>query len=95
MFEEQEIYILLEALECWEKDAFQSHFMTSLLMGGLISEKDKRDDFLSERHQEFESQKDQRKAAKERSIIIKAKLIQLRDKEIAQSAAKFMGIVNS
>ena len=86
----EELDILIDAMTAWEsRDSFGQ------LMGGLMGAMLAKDDEQrEERHAQFEKtmeeKADQQRREKETSIIIKAKLIQMKDKLIAKNAAEFM-----
>ena len=82
MFDTREINDLMDAVECWEKDDGGELFVT--LVGGMMTPPDQREEFMEERKKESEEKAAEKKARKERAILLKAKLISMRDVAEAQ-----------
>lgn len=76
MLTSDEINLLIEALETWESEGGIEAALIATLMTRDKPEREA-EAFIEERHREF---KGQQRLKKERSIMLKAKLLQLRDK---------------
>jgi len=87
MFTEDEINVLLEAVEAWEKEDAASGLMSMMLGAMLIKDEAERDAMMEESKAATEAKTN---AKKERAILLKAKLIQMRNANIAREAAAFL-----
>ena len=77
MFNLEEIKDLMSALDSWESD--DGGELLSTLMGGMLTPKEKQEEYLEERKIKAEETTQAKEARKERSILLKAKLISMRD----------------
>ena len=82
MFNLEEIKDLMSALDSWEKD--DGGEMMTTLMGGMITPPEGREAFLEEREAKSKDAAQERGERNERSILLKAKLISMRDKAEAK-----------
>ena len=78
MLTEQEIDILIEALDAWEGRDFTTA-VADTIFTSLLPEGEVRDNFVEEREARKEERDLKRKSDAEKSILIKAKLIQMKD----------------
>lgn len=80
MFNSNEIDILMEALDAWESKDSMSDLLVTMLGAGMAKDEASRDSYLEERQIEMEKRKLEQRTRKEQAILIKAKLIQMRDR---------------
>ena len=78
MFNIEEIKDLMSALDSWEND--DGGELLSTLLGGLLTPKEDQEEYLKERQVKSEEAVQSKSDRKERSILLKAKLISMRDK---------------
>ena len=83
MFTVEEIKDLMDALNSWEKDD-EGSLLTTLMGGMLHQNEEARKDFLDEQEVKMKEEAQERENRKERSILLKAKLISMRDKAEAK-----------
>jgi len=85
-----ELNILIDAMTAWEsRDSFSQ--MTGALMGAMLAQDDEqREANKAKFEQDMEEKAEQQRREKETSIMIKAKLIGMKDKATAKAAADFM-----
>lgn len=87
MFNASEIELLFEALDALEGKG-GSEMLVSMLMTAGLTKGDQRDEEMNKLKEEHEQKEADRRLLKERIILIKAKLIQMRDKSEAQKIAE-------
>lgn len=87
MLNNDDIQMLMEALDALEKQAGKDGFMGAML--GLMLSKDKEE---ANRHAEQEMKEAEEKTAaiKDRIILLKAKLIMMKDRNTVNEAADFL-----
>lgn len=76
----QDIDVLIESLDCWEQKDFSGDLMSAIL-GGMIPMRDPemKAKYEADRAAEKVKGERDRKNRKERSIMLKAKLLSIRD----------------
>ncbi len=79
----QEINVLAEAMEIWEKDSTTNAMMTGL-MGAMLCPKDQHEKYKSELELDMEKAKVEALSRKNRSILIRAKLLQALNRDSEQ-----------
>ena len=83
MFNVEEIKDLMSAIDSWEKD--DGGELITTMIGGMLTPAEDRDNFLEERKLKSEEAAKEREGRKERAILLKARLITMRDKaEVAE-----------
>ena len=89
MFNLDEIKDLMSALDSWESD--DGGELLSTLMGGILTPAENRDEYLEERKALLEEKAQEKEARKEKSVLLKAKLISMRDKVEAKEFGESIG----
>ena len=83
MFNVEEIKDLMSALDSWESD--DGGELITTMIGGILTPQEDREEYMEERQAKSEEAAQERLDRKERSILLKAKLISMRDKaEVAE-----------
>ena len=82
MFNVEEIKDLMSAIDSWEKD--DGGELITTMIGGMLTPAEDRDSFLEERKAKSEEAAKEREGRKERAILLKARLIAMRDKAEAK-----------
>lgn len=83
MFDSSEIDLLIEGLDSLgAKESLGD--LIGLTLGAMVAEGENREKYIEKQRIEREEREEQNKARDERVIIIKAKLIKLRDKALVQ-----------
>lgn len=73
-----EFEMLQESLDAYEKEESRSDILNSMITSLFAPDKETRDKILKEKEIEFEKDKEKRQLLKERIILLKAKLIQIK-----------------
>lgn len=79
MLTRQEIDVLIEALDSWECKDFAGEMVAMIFGSAIPKGSEARKEYEGVARGEMEKRKAEAKIRKERSILLKAKLIQLRD----------------
>ena len=85
MFTDEEIEIILDALDAWENQPSSSGMLMSLLGSALIKDEEKAVQFF-EKSAEESSRKS--KSRRDRVILIKAKIVQMKNEAVVQDMFK-------
>ena len=86
----KDIKILLEALDTWESKEASTHLM-SLLMGGMLSrDSESAEKLLNKTNEDYNQKEKERELKKETAILLKAKLISMKDKIESQEALTYL-----
>lgn len=80
MLTEEDIDLLLDAIDHWENADANSYLVTSLLGITLSRSEEQARDMLSKREDEYALTENERHMKKEQAIVLRAKLLRLRDK---------------
>jgi hypothetical protein len=85
MLTSQDIEMLFEALDAWETEATSNSMLGSLFAMALSKDDGKvmAEDILTEG-------RDKTRTRKEQSILLKAKLLQMRDEAVAQDVSDYL-----
>lgn len=75
----QDVNTLIEALDAWEQSGFAGQLMGDMFAGMLCKDESAMEKMKAERERSNAEYERKVRAKKERSIILKAKLLQLRD----------------
>lgn len=86
----EELDILIEAMDAWESRDSSSELMKSLMTAMIVKDEEQRAKMLQEQEEEQEQAALEKRKEKEISILIKAKLIGMKDKATVKAAADFM-----
>ena len=86
----KEIDILIDALDAWESRNVAENLFADLLTHIVIPEGQERDDAKRKLRDDREKEELQKKNEKEKSILIKAKLIQMKDKIVSIEASNYL-----
>ena len=84
MFSQDEIQLICKALDALESKKSSDELFTTLMGGILISDENKRDKLFEESRERMENPGQEQDILKERIILLKAKLIQMKDKAVAE-----------
>lgn len=86
---EQDLDILIEAVEAWENKDLAGDMMFDLITSSLTDRKDPaaKAQLEEERNERIRTKEQQRRRRKEQSILLRAKLIQMLDAQRANSFA--------
>lgn len=80
MLTEEDIDLLLDAIYHWENADADSYLLTSLLGITLSRSEEQARDVLANREKEYALAENERRMKREQAIVLKAKLLRLRDK---------------
>ena len=80
MFNEEEIGVLFKALDALERAQVQDHMMGVVMGAMLIRDEEERDEFMEKKEAELAAEQKAAQVQTERIILLKAKLISMRDK---------------
>ena len=94
MFETHEIEMLMEALDALEKEESSSLALSGLI-GLVLARPGERDVVMEENKREMEEAKHKGVILRDRITLLKAKLIQLRDKALVEDIANSMDLYQS
>jgi hypothetical protein len=83
MFNEQEIQMLMDGLDALIENEKNKHSMTSLI-GSIMLKPEDRDEFAAEQEAKQLARQAEERALAERIILLKAQLIHLKDKSVAE-----------
>ncbi len=84
MFSQDEVQLISDALDALETKQSSSELMTLMMGGLLIRDDDTRQEFIDESKSRMENPGQDQEVLKERIILLKAKLIQMKDKAVAE-----------
>ncbi len=87
MFTNDEIDLINDALDALTSKAGMDHFTFSMLGVMLSPDKESREETIEKENTEYEAKEQERKMLEERITLLRAKLIQVRDKAIAEEFA--------
>lgn len=80
MFTDDEIQVLMDALDAWEEKEATDEMLATMLTFAMATDAADAANIMRERKAKKAPVQDSRRLRKERSVLLKAKLIQLRDK---------------
>ena len=86
----REIDILIEAMGAWESREAAGDLMRGLVIGMISKDDEDRKKLFHEQEEEKNQRELEKQKEREISILIKAKLIRLKDTITAKEAADFM-----
>ena len=81
MFTNDEIDLISESLDALKSKAGMDHIMVGMF-SAVLAPKDASKEILDEQKAEFDAKEDERRLLEDRIIMLRAKLIQLRDKNL-------------
>ena len=84
----QDYEVLIEALSAWEGRHCMADSMLMMMKSGFCKTKEEAKESVATSQQEIEQKERERRPEKERSILLKAKLITLRDSLAADELLK-------
>lgn len=82
----EDIDVLIEAVEKWETADASDDLMFGMMGIMLAGSKENADKILKEQEVDRANSKEKRQVKKERAVLLKAKLIQMKDAMIIKSA---------
>lgn len=83
-----EIDILLEAMEKWETYDAMSDLTTTIFGAAFTRDAEQAKEFINKHEAERARKEGDKKAKRERSILIKAKLISMKDRALVDDVSK-------
>ena len=86
----EELDILIEAMSAWEHRDSGGDLMKSLLTTMIAKDDEQRERMLQDQEEERNQKELEKQKEKETSILIKTKLIHMKDTATAKAAADFL-----
>ena len=89
MLNNNDIDILLKALDAYKSQASSSGLM-SVMLSAMLTKKEDKSEWQREANEIMEKAKREGESLEETVILLKAKLIQMRDRAIVEEASAFL-----